>query len=155
MLEMIELISKYVFVWALSMVKFFLGVLAGLTTGLSYLESVFLTILGMMTTVVVLSLLGIKYRNDVMRQFRSKNHKTFTPQSRKVVRIWRKFGVMGISMLTPVLFTPIGGTLIVLAFGEKKRQIFKWMLVSAVFWSVVLNGIVFYFGEAAITNFLH
>jgi uncharacterized membrane protein len=152
---MIELLSKYVFVWALSMVKFFLGVLAGLTTGLSYLESVLLTITGMMTTVIVLSLLGIKYRNDVMRQFRSKNHKTFTPQSRKVVQIWKKFGVMGISILTPVLFTPIGGTLIVLAFGEKKHQIFKWMLVSAVFWSVILNGIVFYFGEAIITNFLH
>ncbi|GAB4333740.1 MAG: hypothetical protein OHK0038_10080 [Flammeovirgaceae bacterium] len=152
---MIELLSKYLFVWVLSMVKFFLGVLAGLTTGLSYLESVLLTIAGMMTTVVVLSLLGVRYRREVVKQFRSKNHKTFTPHSRKVVRIWRKFGIMGISMLTPIIFTPIGGTLIVLAFGERKNQIFKWMLISAIFWSVVLNGIVFYFGEAVITDFLH
>lgn len=144
---MLTLLSKYAMVWVLSMVKFIFGILAGVAAGLSYLETALLTIGGMMTTVIVLTFLGASYRKYLLQQIRGKNYRVFTPRNRKIVRFWRKYGVIGITMLTPLLFTPIGGTLIALAFGENKYRIIRWMLFSATLWSFVLTAMVFYLEE--------
>lgn len=139
-------------VWVLSMVKFIFGILAGLAAGLSYLETVVFTIGGMMSTVVILTFLGSSYRKYLLERIRGKNYRVFTPRNRRIVRIWRKYGIVGITMLTPLLFTPIGGTMIALAFGENKYRIIRWMLFSAVLWAFVLTAIVFYTEEIILQN---
>jgi hypothetical protein len=41
--------------------------------------------------------------------------------------------------LTPVILTPIGGTLLAVGFGSPRPKILLYMLISAGFWSVVLT----------------
>ncbi|TAE75769.1 MAG: hypothetical protein EAZ85_01780 [Bacteroidetes bacterium] len=53
---------KYLFVYLLSSVKFVMGPLTGRLVGLHWIETIFCTILGMMTTVVLLSFLGKKIK---------------------------------------------------------------------------------------------
>lgn len=133
---------KYLTVYLSSMVRFIAGPIAGLATGLTYWESVLLSIFGMMTTVLLLTMLGPKLRNWIRQRFTAKR-RLFSRRNRIFVRVWRRWGIMGVSFLTPLLLSPIGGALLANAFSGERNKILLYMLISAVFWSFVLSGILY------------
>lgn len=137
------LLLKYLTVYLSSMVKFVAGPLTGLATGLGYVEASVLTALGMMTTVLVFTLLGKPLRNFLNRTI-WKSRKRFTRRNRQFVYIWKKWGIPGVSFLTPLLLSPVGGALLANIFGGPKKQIIFYMLISAFFWGFTICGF-FYF----------
>ncbi|MFT2009263.1 hypothetical protein ACMA1I_11355 [Pontibacter sp. 13R65] len=142
---MLEEILKYLSVYLLSTVKFFGGPVAGISLGLSYFETVLLTIAGMMTSVVVFSFLGRRAANWLVRRRIEKNKPLFSKKSRTIVKVWNSFGVTGIAFLTPLLLTPVLGTVVAALLGVPKRSIFLHMLWSAIFWSITLTFMTFKF----------
>ncbi|MBK8876124.1 MAG: hypothetical protein IPN13_20495 [Bacteroidetes bacterium] len=66
--------------------------------------------------------------------------KLFTPRNRKFVRIWRKYGLIGVAFLTPVFISIPIGTIIANAFEDNKKKIFLYMFISIVFWSVFFTS---------------
>jgi hypothetical protein len=110
----------------------------GAAVGLTFLETVATTVMGMMTTVVIVSFFGTSLRKWVNSTFR-RDQKVFSKRNRKFVVLWKKYGLFGISFLTPVLFSPILGTMLVSAFGGSRSRIFGYMLFSAIFWSLALS----------------
>lgn len=137
---MISLLLKYLTVYLSSTVKFAAGPIAGLATGLSWLETSLFTAMGMMTTVLLFTLLGKPMRSLLQRTI-WKRRKRFSRRNRQFVRIWKRWGIPGVSFLTPLIFSPIGGALLVNAFGGAKKDIIFYMLVSAVFWGFAISGI--------------
>ncbi len=135
---MVTGIGKYLTVYLVSMLKFIGGPTLGAAIGLSFIETVIMTVLGMMTSVVIVSFFGPGLRKWIIATFR-KDQKVFTKRNRRVVTFWKKYGLFGISFLTPVLFSPILGTLVVYAFGGSKSRIIGYMLFSAIFWSFTLS----------------
>ncbi|WP_266203148.1 hypothetical protein [Pontibacter kalidii] len=131
------------------MVKFIGGPLAGVAAGLTYLESVLLTIAGMMTTVVIFSIVGRAFAKWWSARQRAKNASVFNKKNRRIVKVWKSYGVVGVAFLTPVIFSPILGTVVVAVLGASRKQIFIHMLWSAIVWSTVLNLVVFEFGDLA------
>jgi len=144
-------ILKYLSVYLISMVKFFGGPVTGVSLGLSYLETVLLTIAGMMTSVVIFSVVGRAFAGWVSQRRRARNKPVFNKKNRRVVRIWRRFGVSGVAFLTPILLTPIFGTVVAALFGAPRKRIILHMLWSSFFWSAVLNFIVYELGQVAQT----
>lgn len=142
---MLEALGKYLTVYLGSMVKFVAGPLAGLATGLSFWESALFTTLGMMTSVLLLTLLGPGLRKGIGK-FLGRNRKRFSPRNRRFVRVWKRWGIFGVSFLTPLIFTPIGGALLVNTLSGDRVRILLYMLFSAIFWGVVLNSL-FYSGR--------
>jgi len=140
---MVSLILKYLMVFLTSMLKFIGGPLLGVASGLSIWETALLTILGMMTTVfLMVSFIGRPFKNWIMKTF-YKNRKLFCDRNRRMVRIWRNYGLKGVAFLTPVLFSPIGGALLASSFGESAKRIFLYMLASSIFWSIIFTSIIF------------
>lgn len=129
---------KYFSVIIATTIKFLGGPVAGVTLGLSWLETAICSTIGMMLTVTLTLLVG-KY--IVMLLF-SKS-KLFSKRTRFAVKIWKGFGIKGIAFLTPLIFTPIGGTFIALSFNVNKFKILIWMLISAVLWGVVQSILLF------------
>jgi uncharacterized membrane protein len=125
-------------VMAASMLKFVGGPLAGITLGLTWFETTTLTIVGMMTSVVLFTILGQVIEKNMAR-YRKQKPKLFSRRTRIAVRVWSRFGIRGIAMLTPLLFTPIGGTLLALSFKVPKGQLLLWMLFFAVFWGILVT----------------
>lgn len=125
-------------IYFLSLFKFIAGPVFGSAAGYTPFEIILVTVLGMMSSVTLVTFLGSKLKKAYQSKF-GKPKKVFTKKSRQVVNIWSKYGEVGITFLTPLLLTPIGGTLILVSFGTKKRKIFSYMLVSAVFWAVILS----------------
>ncbi|MDH3709579.1 MAG: hypothetical protein OER04_06805 [Cyclobacteriaceae bacterium] len=133
-------IIKYISVYLLSMVKFMAGPPLGVAVGISTLETILISIFGMMTSVVIFSLIGERIKFPWLPKFiREARHEK--PTDKRFIYLWKKFGVFGVTFLTPVLFTPIGGTILVTAMGSPKGKIIIYMLFSAVFWSIALSKI--------------
>jgi len=135
---MATLLLKYLTVFFLSSVKFIAGPALGLASGLTVVETSVLTVLGMMATVLVFTFAGEEIKQWYIRKTGFSN-KRFSRRNRRFVNIWRKYGTFGVSFLTPVIFSPIAGTLLVCAVGGPRIKIFRYMLFSAVFWAFTLT----------------
>jgi len=133
---------KYFTVYFLSGLKFIFGPTVGVANDLPILAIIVLTACGMMTTVYLFTFFGKELRQFIKR-FR-KNPKVFTKRNRKFVKIWRRFGLEGACLLTPLILTPPGGALLVNLLGTNKKKLIKWMWVSAIGWGTILTLVVKY-----------
>ncbi|MDL5045999.1 hypothetical protein QQ054_08125 [Oscillatoria amoena NRMC-F 0135] len=68
--------------------------------------------------------------------------------------MWRKYGLAGVALLTPLIFTPIGGTILAVAFGSPKDKILIYMFISAVFWAVMFSTLIYLFGNTVLPEFV-
>ena len=128
--------ARYISVILASMIKFVGGPLSGLALGLTWTETAFCTALGMMLSVVAITYTGAALQ-ALLNRYRPRTPKRFTKRTRMAVRIWKRFGMAGIALLTPLLLTPIGGTVLAVSFRVGRGQLLLYMLISAVFWAVV------------------
>ena len=129
--------AKYISVVLASMVKFVAGPITGVALGLQWWETALCTVVGMMLSVVIFLFLGTAIQH-LMNRYRKQKPTLFSKQTRLAVRVWKKSGMTGIAFLTPLLFTPIGGTLIALSFKVPRLTVIAQML----FWGVVLGVII-------------
>jgi len=132
-----------------SMFKFFLGPAAGISLGLGLWETATCTILGMMSSVTLFTYFGPYMLNWLGLLFR-RERRTFSRRSRRLVRYRKSFGLYGIALLTPLLFTPILGTLLAVSLGADRRKILITMLISAVFWGFVITWMMMFFKKSIV-----
>ncbi|MCG8309361.1 MAG: hypothetical protein MI975_18345 [Cytophagales bacterium] len=131
---------KYIIVYLISMFKFIGGPAFGAAYDLNILITAGMTILGMMTTVVILSFFGIKLRKWMQGKYRFKR-KVFSKRNRQIVKIWRGYGEFGVSFFTPIFFSPIIGTLLLTTLGGRRKRIIAYMLISAIFWALAIASL--------------
>jgi hypothetical protein len=81
-----------------------------------------------------------------------KQKKLFTPRNRKVVRIWKKYGLVGIALITPVILSIPIGTVIANSLVDNKRKIFIYMFFSVLFWSVTMTSLFELFHAASVKD---
>ncbi len=132
---MIAYFLKLFGIYIACLFKFFAGPLLGVAAGLNFFEILLVSVGGMMTSVFFMSYLGdwIKRRWSLIVL---KKKKTFSAKTRRIVRIWQKFGPIGVAAFTPLFLTPIGGTIIMTAFNVEKKKVFAYMFISAMAWGV-------------------
>jgi membrane protein DedA with SNARE-associated domain len=150
---MLEEILKAIPVYLLSMVKFIFGPLAGYGAKLQLVTTILATIGGMMTAVIAFTYFGTWLRTRLLKRFFT-NKKTFSSRSRKFVVLWRKYGLVGVAVLTPLLLTPIGGTILAVSSGSPKQKIIIYMLISACFWGITLSVATYFFGHTFWPDFI-
>jgi membrane protein DedA with SNARE-associated domain len=138
-------------VYVSSMLKFIFGPVGGYAAGLNIVVTILITVCSMMTVVLILAFFGDFIRQRLLRRFF--NTKKFTERNRKYVWIWRRYGLYGIALLTPILLTPIGGTLLAISFGTPKNKLILFMFVSASAWALILSSVVYFFGNEFVVYF--
>jgi membrane protein DedA with SNARE-associated domain len=150
---MVEELIKTIPVFLLSMVKFIFGPVVGFATHLHFITTVFVTIGGMMSTVVGFTYFGDWMRKRLLQRY-FKNRKKFTALNRRMAGVWKRYGLIGIAILTPIIFTPIGGTLLAVSSGSPKERIIFYMFVSAAGWSLIFSTIVYFLGREFLPDFV-
>ena len=133
---MVAELLKYLGLYLLACLKSIFPPLLGPAAGLSPLEIILITLAGLMTSVLVFNFLGERIKKQVIPIF-MKNPKKFSPKSRRMVRIWKKYGVIGVCFLTPLILSPPGGALLVASVGAPRKQVFLYMFLFGIFWSVI------------------
>lgn len=134
---MLETLLKYASVYLGSMFKFVLGPIAGMASNLSFIESAIFTILGMMTTVFIILILGKVTRDWLIARLGL--DKRMARQSEGFKKIWAKYGIPAIAFFTPLFLTPIGGAILAVTMEASRRKIMRYMFVSAVFWGFAIS----------------
>jgi membrane protein DedA with SNARE-associated domain len=128
-----------------SALKFILGPVEGFTFQLHPLITWLATVTGMMLSVVVFTYFGGWIRKRVLKRF-NKNEKPAS-SNRRFSGLIEKYGLGGVAFLTPILLTPIGGTIIAVSMGKPKEKILLFMLISAMSWGTALTAAVYAFGK--------
>ncbi|MBN3580818.1 hypothetical protein JYB64_00355 [Algoriphagus aestuarii] len=131
---MSESIITFLGIYFLSLFKFIAGPVLGYAAGYGVVGSITVTVAGMMTSVFLFTLIGSKFKDFLKLRF-NKKKPIFSKKNRTLVKVWKKYGQVGIAVITPLFLTPIGGTLIMVSFGAKKRHIYLNMLLSSLFWA--------------------
>ena len=148
-----EEIRNAIPVYFASMLKFILGPVGGYAARLNLITTILVTVFGMMTVVFLFTYFGNWMREKVLsRFFRNKNK--FSEQHSKFAHIWKKYGLTGVALLTPILLTPIGGTLLAVSSGSPKEKIIFYMFISASVWSVIFSMAIYFFGNEILPDFI-
>jgi len=144
---MIEELLKIVPIFFLTMLKVVFGPTLGYATGLHIITTIIVTISGMMASVLLFTFFGTWLREKILIRFQKKDQKKFTPKKRKLVSLWKKYGLVGVAVLTPLLLTPIGGTIVAVSFGSPKQKIILYMFISATIFAIGMSYAIYEFGD--------
>ena len=135
---MVEYLLKFLAIYLMTLFKFIAGPVLGYVAGYSLAEIMLVTVLGMMSSVLLFTYLGEWAKKQWGIRIKRKKV-VFSRKNRRIVQIWQKFGAAGVAVLTPLLLTPIGGTLVLTSFGVDRKKIISYMFISGLFWSFIFG----------------
>jgi len=118
----------------MTLFKFIAGPVLGYLAGYSLFGIMAVTVSGMMSSVLIFTYLGEWLKRQWDKRIR-RRRVVFSKKNRRIVKVWQKSGAAGVAFLTPLLLTPIGGTLVMTSFGVDRKTIITYMLASSVWWS--------------------
>ncbi len=147
-----EEILKAIPVFLSSMIKFILGPTGGYTLGLHPVSTVLATVAGSMCSVVAFTFFGDWLRLKVLHRFGKK--KVFSANNRRFVSLWKKYGIVGVAALMPLILTPIGGTALAVGFGSPPKKILTYMLISSTVWAIIFTTAIYAFGKAVLPEII-
>ena len=149
---MLQEILKAIPVYFSCMLKFIFGPAGGYAVGLHPVTTILTTVCGMMTVVFLFTFFGNWIRKTIFGRFKKK--KVNLKRAEQLDRIWKRYGLVGVALLTPIILTPIGGTLLAMSSGSSREKIIFYMFVSASFWSIVISMSIYIFGNEVLPDFL-
>lgn len=133
-------------VYLLSSVKFiFGGVPMALGLGFSYFESIVVTSLGGLSGVTFFVFMSDKiidylHRRKIEKQIKNPNlspKKKFTRTNRTIISVKRRFGLLGFSLMVPVLIPIPLGCFLAVRYFNNKQKILRYLFGSILLWSVL------------------
>uniref|UniRef100_UPI00404A5928 hypothetical protein n=1 Tax=Fulvivirga sp. TaxID=1931237 RepID=UPI00404A5928 len=134
----------YLTIMLSSSIKFVFGPTLGAARSMDYILTSLFTALGMMLGVIAATFFGEQLKKLIYSKLYKQKPKVFTTRNRRIVKIWSNFGVPGVAFFTPIILTPIGGTLLAVAFGGKRYEIFISMAIAAIVWAFIITYFVFF-----------
>lgn len=149
-----EEILKAIPVYFSCMLKFILGPIGGYAAGLNLVTTILTTVFGMMTIVFLFTYFGDWLKANVLSRFRRKDKKPDEAKNTRFNNIWKKYGLAGVALLTPIILTPIGGTLLAVSSGSPKEKIIFYMFISAGGWSVIFSMAIYFFGNEVVPDII-
>jgi len=149
---MLQEILTYLGVFLLACLKSILPPLVGPAAGMKSWEIILITVSGLMTSVVIFNFLGERIKKYVIPIF-IKNPKKFSPKSRRMVRLWSKYGIIGVCFLTPLVLSPPGGAFLVAAVGAPRKQVFLYMFIFGLMWATIWTFSVEWLVEIGLVRF--
>lgn len=79
-----------------------------------------------------------------LAEIRAIPRRNFTRMRRLIIWVKTRFGLVGIAFITPCLISIPIGTVIATDFFRKRKPVILYLVISLVFWSLLLNGLAQY-----------
>jgi hypothetical protein len=145
----LEDVWQIIAVILLSSVKFGLGGVP-LALGLyhfSFFKTVVTTSIGGILGIIVFGYLSdviLRYTKNFVKKWREKHpgkvRKKFTLKNKLIVKVKRRFGLVGLAILTPTLLSMPLGMLLAERYFHNKERVILYMITSVIFWSVAISS---------------
>lgn len=123
----------YLTTFLVSGVKFMVGVAMSIAKGLSFWEQFLCTTAGGIAGSIFFTYLGDAVRRWIAR-LRGRPPR---PLASRWLRLWERYGLWGIVLLTPPILSPPIGTAIALAFQTPRGVLVRRLTVAMILWGLV------------------
>jgi hypothetical protein len=130
---------KILVVIFLSGIKFMIAIpLSVIKYDFNFIQTVLFSVAGGVIGVFVFSFLSDKIYKLIQKRRQNKIKKRSVKKAFAIITA-RKYGLIGIAFLTPILFSIPIGTYLALYFFPEKRKTIPILITSVVGWSLVLS----------------
>jgi hypothetical protein len=133
------LLPKVLSIFALAFFYFWPAIPAGLALGLSPVVVIITTSLSYACGAAVVTLLGERVREWVMRRL---GRKADANPDSLIRRIWKKYGLVGLGLLAPMTVGAQIGAAVGLALNGQPRRLFLALALGGLVWSIALTAAV-------------
>lgn len=116
----------------------------GVIAGLHAAPVIIVAWIGNMLTILIVILLTDKIK-QWMQMRNEKNPEKAKKREERAGRVWKKYGLPGLALISPILIGSHLGAVLAISFGGTKKQIAFWMTASIFIWAVI-TGIASYYG---------
>lgn len=121
----------------LSPFKYLFGAAAAFSADLHPLLSLLVTTMGAMVGVFAFVYLG----DWIIHRFTKKEKKKFSKFNRFLIKLRRFAGLLGISILTPIILSIPVGCFLAITIEHDKMRIIRYMFFSVIGWGILIFGL--------------
>ena len=126
--------------------KYMMAIVVIYASDFTFWQSILLAVGGGMLGILIFSYFGEMLKSLFRYYFPKKNTSTFSLKNRMLVKVRSGYGLAGIALLTPVFLTVPVGAIMANSIYKNKQQVFVYMFLAFVFWSLLLCGAYYLLG---------
>lgn len=129
-------LESIIIIFAASVIELWLAIPLGLVMDVNPLIIIIVSAIGAIVAAVVVTILGENLRTRLLKwKYGDEN----ALQETKLYKVWNKYGVVGLGLLSPLLFGAPLGAAVGIALGAQKNSLLLWMSMGIILWSVGLT----------------
>ena len=132
-----ELLIPALVVFALGILELWLAIPLGLVMGLNPVVIAIMSILGAICGALIVARVGEDIKNWLVRKY---GWDILKRQQGIVHRVWLKYGVIGLGLLSPFITGAPLGTALGIALGTPKKRLLLWISIGIVLWGIGLTA---------------
>ncbi len=132
-----DLFTNIALVFISGVVELWLAVPTGIALKLNPILIVAVSASSSILAVLIVAFLGDSIRSRFIA-WRYGEDKKF--ETSRIHDVWNKYGVVGLGLLSPLLFGAPLGTAVGITFGARKDNLILWMSLGIIIWSVGLTA---------------
>lgn len=135
-----DIILSIITVFGASVIELWLGIPLGFFLNLNPFLIAILAASGSILSAFLVILLGDNIRTKFIKwRYGEKSIK-----KGRIYNIWNKYGIIGLGLLSPLLFGAPLGAAIGVGLGARNDQLLLWMSIGIVIWSIFLTAFGFF-----------
>jgi hypothetical protein len=135
-----EVIASVISVFLASVIELWLGIPLGLFLDLNPVLIAITAAAGSILSAFLFAILG----EGIRKWFIKWRYNGKSPKEGKIYDIWNKYGIVGLGLLSPLLFGAPLGTALGIGLGAPKDRLLLWMTIGIVIWSAFLTAAGFF-----------
>jgi len=132
-----DVITSTLLVFGAGILELWLAIPVGLAIDLNPVIIFIVSTLGAIFAAFLVSTVGSSIRERVIKWRYGENKDL---KSSRYYKIWNKYGVIGLGLLSPLFFGAPLGAALGIALGSTKKPLLLWMSIGIVIWSAVLTA---------------
>lgn len=129
------MVAKFFTVAALGVFELWVAIPTGTALDLHPVLNGIASAAGAIIAAVIIIFCGDRLRKWLLR----KKEEDEKEEKGRIYRIWDKYGVVGLGILSPLLTGALLGAAIGVSLGAARKRLVAWMVVGIVFWTIPLT----------------
>lgn len=129
-------LESIIIIFAASIIELWLAIPLGFVMEVNPVLIAIISAAGSILSAFVVTILGDNLRNRFIK-WKYGDEKAL--EKSRLYEIWNKYGVIGLGLLSPLLFGAPLGAAVGIALGAEKERLLLWMSIGIVLWSISLT----------------
>lgn len=129
-------LEAIIIIFAASMVELWMGIPLGFVLDVNPILIAITSALGAILSAFIVITIGDNLRNRLIK-WKYKDEQEL--EKSRLYEIWNKYGVIGLGLLSPLIFGAPLGAAVGVALGAGKERLLIWMSIGILVWSIGLT----------------